>query len=122
MMGIQSMQIASTSKVWSDIPDWTTSPILKKPKNVNAKILANKLASKYELQIFGNQKIKLDQIWPPPITHIINFILHMSTDNYSADTIMSHISGLNFSIYFYNRHHIPWNPNQHYRYKVPNHN
>ena len=30
------------------------------------------------------QKFKLDQIWPPPITHIINFILHMSTDNYSA--------------------------------------
>jgi hypothetical protein len=30
------------------------------------------------------QKIKLDQIWPPPITHIINFIHHMQTANYSG--------------------------------------
>ena len=38
------------------------------------------------------KKIKLDQIWPPPITHIINCIYHMPTDDYSA----SH-SDLNFS-------------------------
>ena len=30
------------------------------------------------------QKNKLDQIWPPPITHIINFIHHVQTANYSA--------------------------------------
>ena len=38
------------------------------------------------------QKFKLDQIWPPHITHIVNFIRHMPTDNYSAVQ-----SGLNFS-------------------------
>jgi hypothetical protein len=38
------------------------------------------------------QKFKLDQIWSPHITHIINFIRHMPTDNYSATQ-----SGLNFS-------------------------
>ena len=38
------------------------------------------------------QKIKLDQIWPPPITHIINCIHHMQTANYSASQ-----SHLNFS-------------------------
>jgi fatty-acid desaturase len=38
------------------------------------------------------QKIKLDQIWPPPITHIINCIHHMPTDDYSAPH-----SDLNFS-------------------------
>ena len=38
------------------------------------------------------QKIKLDQIWPPPITHIINCIHHMQTANYSASQ-----SDLNFS-------------------------
>ena len=37
------------------------------------------------------QKIKLDQIWPPPITHI-NCIHHMQTANYSAPQ-----SDLNFS-------------------------
>jgi hypothetical protein len=38
------------------------------------------------------QKNKLDQIWPPHITHIINYIRHMPTYNYSAAQ-----SGLNFS-------------------------
>jgi hypothetical protein len=38
------------------------------------------------------QKNKLDQIWPPPITHIINFIHHMQSANYSALQ-----SDLNFS-------------------------
>jgi hypothetical protein len=38
------------------------------------------------------QKIKLDQIWPPPITHIINGIHHIQTANYSASQ-----SDLNFS-------------------------
>jgi hypothetical protein len=38
------------------------------------------------------QKIKLDQIWPIPITHIINCIHHMQTANYSASQ-----SDLNFS-------------------------
>ena len=38
------------------------------------------------------QKIKLDQIWPIPITHIINCIHHMQTANCSApqsDLILS---------------------------------
>jgi hypothetical protein len=38
------------------------------------------------------QTFKLDQIWPPPITHKIKFIHHMPADNYSAAQ-----SGLNFS-------------------------
>ena len=38
------------------------------------------------------QKIKLDQIWLIPITHIINCIHHMQTANYSASQ-----SDLNFS-------------------------
>jgi hypothetical protein len=38
------------------------------------------------------QKFKLDQIWPPHITHTIMFIHHMPTDNYSAP-----LSSLNFS-------------------------
>ena len=31
-----------------------------------------------------DKKIKLDQIWPPPIIHIINCIHHMQTVNYYA--------------------------------------
>jgi hypothetical protein len=26
--------------------------------------------------------LNLNQLWPPPITHIINLIHHMPTDNY----------------------------------------
>ena len=47
--------------------------------------------AKNTLEYF-RQKIKLDQIWPPPITQIINFIHHMQTANYSAPQ-----SDLNFS-------------------------
>ena len=47
--------------------------------------------AKNKLEDF-RQKIKLDQIWPPPITHIINCIHHMQTANYSASQ-----SDLNFS-------------------------
>ena len=47
--------------------------------------------AKNKLEDF-RQKFKLDQIWPPPITHIINFMHHMPADNYSAAQ-----SGLTFS-------------------------
>jgi hypothetical protein len=40
--------------------------------------LENGSNAKNTLEDF-RQKIKLDQIWPPPITHIINFIHHMQT-------------------------------------------
>jgi hypothetical protein len=38
------------------------------------------------------QKIKLDQIWPPPITHIVNCIHHMQTAKYSATQFDLNIS------------------------------
>ena len=47
--------------------------------------------AKTTLEYF-RKKFKLDQIWPPHITHIINCIRHMPTYNYSAAK-----SGLNFS-------------------------
>ena len=39
--------------------------------------------------------LNLSHIWPPPITHIINCIHHMSTDKYSCATIISYISYIN---------------------------
>jgi hypothetical protein len=41
--------------------------------------------------------LNLNQLWPPPITHIINLIHHMPTDNYSCATISSYISYINLS-------------------------
>ena len=53
------------------------------------------------------QKIKLDQIWPPPITHIINFIHHMQTANYSAPQsnliVYRHSNGNVFTVSSNNR-------------------
>ena len=48
------MQIASISKVWSDIQIKLLILFSRKPKNANEKILANNIASMYELQIVGN--------------------------------------------------------------------
>ena len=41
--------------------------------------------------------LNLNQLWPPPITHIINLIHHMPTDKYTCATISSYISYINFS-------------------------
>ena len=41
--------------------------------------------------------LNLNQLWPPPITHIINCMHHMPTDNYSCATISSYISYINLS-------------------------
>ena len=41
--------------------------------------------------------LNLNQLWPPPITRLINLIHHMPTDNYSCATISSYISYINLS-------------------------
>ena len=50
---------------------------------------------------FRNQ-YSLDQIWPPPLMHIINYVIFLSSEGYSATTAKSYISGISFKIKLYN--------------------
>ena len=40
----------------------------------------------------------LDQMWPPPLMHIINYIVFLSNKGYSAPTAKSYISGISFKL------------------------
>ncbi|XP_062608427.1 uncharacterized protein LOC134270246 isoform X2 [Saccostrea cucullata] len=39
-----------------------------------------------------------EQVWPPPIDHIINFIAYMSENGCSFSTVKSYLAGISFSI------------------------
>ncbi|XP_062620031.1 uncharacterized protein LOC134281609 [Saccostrea cucullata] len=52
------------------------------------------------LQSFFNfrQQLSFQQIWPPPVDHMINFIAYLSESNMAFSTVKCYLSGISFVI------------------------
>jgi len=52
----------------------------------------------YNLLISLGLNSKIELKWPPPIDHIINYVVYLSKERYSSTTVKTYLSGINYKL------------------------
>lgn len=75
-------------------------PYQREFENLIESSLSQNTWSVYDNAVQSFEKFRMendfDIIWPAPLSHLINFIVHLASNKYSVNTVKSYVAGISF--------------------------